>query len=69
MDKEVDDLISSDREFHSLVAVGINDLLYKFFLDLGTVRSRLFRKSRWLTLWTLGGTRLRRYCGVIFFII
>ena len=42
--KDVQFFMFSGSEFHSLVATGMKDLLYKFVLDLGTVRSEELRK-------------------------
>ena len=36
---DVDDFISTGSEFHSLVAVGMNELSYKLVRDLGIVKS------------------------------
>ena len=49
--RDVHVFIFSGREFHSLVANGINDLSYKLVLDLGTVKFMLLRKFLWLTLY------------------
>ena len=49
------DFMASGREFHLLVARGINDLSYKFVFDLGTIKFELLCKFLRLTWWTLCG--------------
>ena len=52
------------REFHSLDVIGINELLYCTVLHLGIWRLCTERRFRWLTWWTVGGTKVERYWGL-----
>ena len=55
----------SGKEFQSLEVLGIKESRYKFVLDLGICILFCDLRFRWLTWWTLGGTKFCKYWGAV----